>query len=276
MEEKLNKILSELKKLDELNNKVDQYNEKTVKLEKRVVELEEVNVKLQKRLEYFELKMDSIESHSKKSNLVFKGVEESKASESWEKCKEIIIDVVKEELGIELKKTDIERAHRLHTKYKPRPIIVRFHHFQQKELILEEKSKIKNEKIFITEDYTRRVQYERKKLLEKMREAREKECYAVVHYNKLVIDKVWYVYDWKSGKVVRQDDRPGAQGIYSGDPETDEEVVCSEEEGKKEESILPALSPAVKIKDKNARVKVLVGEKKDYQLRERGRHIKNK
>lgn len=230
MEGKIDKILQELKKLDDLTAKVDQFNDKFVKLEEKVKHLEEVNIKLEKRLCNIENRQDSSENQSR-SNLIFKGLKESDSEESWDDVKKLVIATVKKELKLVIKSEDIERAHRLNTRYRPRPVIVKLHHFAVKEKILSAKSNInKNSNLSITEDYSKKVRLERSKLFVKMKEARDKEIYASLRYNKLVIDKTWYVYDWGRDEVVKLKRR------RNNARQTDEDVVDSEDrEGEGEE-----------------------------------------
>ncbi|KAK4884065.1 hypothetical protein RN001_000336 [Aquatica leii] len=73
-----------------------------------------------------------------------------------------------------------------------RPILVKLSSFNRKRDILKAAKKLKGTKIYITEDFPKKIQEERKFLIEKMKEARQEGNRAYVVYNKLIINSTSY------------------------------------------------------------------------------------
>ena len=80
-----------------------------------------------------------------------------------EKTDEVVREVVKERLNIELNPSDIARSHRITPKPKPgstarsenpKPIIVKFNTYNTRQAVFDAKSRLRGTKIFIQEDLT--------------------------------------------------------------------------------------------------------------------------
>lgn len=81
---------------------------------------------------------------------------------------------------------------------KPRPIIVKFALFKDKQRVLSAASKLKGTKISVSEDYSRHIRQEREKLIAF---ARERGARIKLRYNKLTLDGKTYSYDSTSDSV---------------------------------------------------------------------------
>ena len=56
--------------------------------------------------------------------------------ETWEQSEQIVRDYIRDELQLDDTDIRIERAHRLYSKNKPRPLIVKFSFYKDKEIVL--------------------------------------------------------------------------------------------------------------------------------------------
>lgn len=141
---------------------------------------------------------DDIENCSRRNNLLFCGVE-GEEKETWEESEARVISLWAEKLPVTVNPSSIERAHRMgQPKDKPRPIIVKFALFKDKQRVLSAASKLKGTKISITEHYSKNVRQEREKLIAFARERGYKIKFG---YNKLTLDGKTYSYDSTSDSV---------------------------------------------------------------------------
>ena len=120
------------------------------------------------------IKANDLEDRSRRSNLVFFGIPESYG----ENCGQKICNVL---YNCEFYNTDvniaIDRVHRL-GRYKnnaprPRPIIVKFTYFLEKEYIIRNSSKLYKSKVNVSEDYCRATLDIHKALAAKAKKAKE-------------------------------------------------------------------------------------------------------
>lgn len=98
----------------------------------------------------------------------------------------------KDKLKIDPKSIEIERAHRIGNSKqqttKPRPIVVQFLHYKDKELILTKaKTHLKNSGVYVNEDFSDRIRKKRAELFPAMKEAREWGNFAVISYDRLIV-----------------------------------------------------------------------------------------
>jgi len=112
-------------KLDETVKKVNELEEVNQKLKNLTTELARENVGMRCRL-------DEVEQYLRKSNAIVRGVPE--AGVEKENVKELVKNIA-EEL-VQLYDGDIGKAHRLPSRYKPRPIIVRMNDWDKKESMI--------------------------------------------------------------------------------------------------------------------------------------------
>ena len=130
-------------------------------------------------LSSLEARVDRLEDHSRRDNLLFYGFEEESR---YENCENKIRDLLARKIlygltDVNVNNIDIVRAHRL-GQYKAgetRPIIVKFQHYCDKELILKQvyKGTLNSENgKFVNEDFSTNTTNERKFLREQMKIAR--------------------------------------------------------------------------------------------------------
>ena len=125
-----------------------------------------------KYISTLEERIDELEQYSRRNCLIFTGIPEK----DEEKTDEIIFDIAKKQLNIELQNSDIDRSHRIpggprrRDNEKPRNIVVKFSTYNARRRVFEQKSKLKsrNNRIFINEQLTKKrseLYFEARKLV---------------------------------------------------------------------------------------------------------------
>ena len=132
-------------------------------------------------------RVDYLEDQSRRNNLRFDGVQED-SGENWEQTTKKVQDLVREKIGIETPVV-IERAHRVGQPNSPRPrtIVAKFLHFNDKQNIIRNSPKLKGSNIFVNEDLCLASQTKRREQLPKLREARSQGKIAYFVHTRLVI-----------------------------------------------------------------------------------------
>lgn len=181
--EKIEEMFQKIQdKLQGMDTKLEQITSELGAIKQENLQLKEQAVKQGKRIEF-------IEREIRKKNLVMQGVEEEVGEEESETTEKII--TVLKKIGTEIDKDkDLEEAKRIGI-YKAggsRPIIIKLVKHSKKMEILKNAKNLKGSKIWINEDYPKEIQEERKQLIPRMKEARQKGCMAQIKYNKLVIN----------------------------------------------------------------------------------------
>ena len=138
-----------------------------MKLEKQQIELESKlgvqkavtdglsneRVRLNERIADLEEELEDLNNYTRRTNLLFHGLEEEKDESTDDK----ILGILKDKLGLPLTINDIGRSHRLgrSVQGKKRPIIVRFATYRQRKMAFDAKRKLKGSKTVITENLTK-------------------------------------------------------------------------------------------------------------------------
>ena len=152
----LNKENESLKgKLADLESKVESLSNQPPSSESEIRKLRDENRLLSE-------KILANECQSRRDNLVFIGIGESKG----ENCEENILAIL-EFAGFQLDSRSLVRAHRLgpYNKHKTRPVIVRFHHFRDRESVWMGRRFIKEMcDIVVAEDFPEEIRERRKQL----------------------------------------------------------------------------------------------------------------
>lgn len=200
MEAGFDGLRSELDKLRyELKNDIDQIRIETqglkqsleftqgdvaVMKEKAEMDLQKTNEELEtlrKRITSLELQLQTeiennikLEQYTRRENLRFNNIEEIEG----EDCKSVIHDIIENDLGIDSKNIKFHAVHRVGKKVegRHRSIIARFISREDRDLIWKNRSKTKSSgnhpNSYITEDFARAIQEERKILIKAMMKAR--------------------------------------------------------------------------------------------------------
>ncbi|KAI8490236.1 hypothetical protein Bbelb_319740 [Branchiostoma belcheri] len=136
-------------------------------------------------------KNDYLENQSRRNNLTFDGIKDERG-ETWEQSEHKVKEVLRRKLHLNADDIEIERAYRNGKSQladRPRPIVVKFLRYKDKQEILRNAKMLKGTSIFINEDYSERVRKKRKDLLPALRAARERGQSAYIRFDKLVINE---------------------------------------------------------------------------------------
>ncbi|MES9883366.1 MAG: hypothetical protein ABW185_21075 [Sedimenticola sp.] len=168
--------------------------------------------------------VERLESQSRRENLIFHGFED-KTGESWDETETLVRRHISNELNLNEGNIAIERAHRLNTRSTPRPVIVKFSSFKDKDQVIRtyreqrkvataeaeasngngEEEQIVNERkgVRISEDFTARVRQARAALKPFLREHLKEKRQAYIRFDKLVVDGVVFSYNEDEKVLVR-------------------------------------------------------------------------
>lgn len=136
---------------------------------------------LAKNLRVAEENLVALESYTRRENLRFMNIPE----ESGENCAEVVQDIIQNELKVNTDRIRFHAVHRVGKRptynstapSRPRPIIARFVVREDKDAVLAAKNRLRNSQkykdAYITQDYAKAVQEERKILIKAMFAARE-------------------------------------------------------------------------------------------------------
>ena len=219
MNKKFDSLDKKVKELKLDNKQLKQQNES---LSKQVTDLTTTVISLETRIQDTE-KNEQLEAQSRRDNLKFHGIGED-VNETWDQSETKIRKHLSDELGIDDTNVKTERAHRLPSKSKLRPIIVKFSHFKDKDHVLKmyrEKRKERSEAaaglqaenaedgddnvvgpVRVSEDFSQRVTKARTKLFPFLKKCHENKQEAYLRFDKLVVDVQAYVYDEALGRPV--------------------------------------------------------------------------
>ena len=149
------------KSLKEMKDGLEQLNKTAADLEEKLKAAVENNIKL--------------EQYTRRENLRFNNIRE----EEGEDCKSLIYEVIRNEMGIDACEIKFHAVHRVGKimENRCRPIIARFISREDRNQIWQNRGKIKHSDnhpdAYITEDFAKAIQDERKVLIKAMIKARE-------------------------------------------------------------------------------------------------------
>lgn len=172
-----------LGKLDEISLKSAENEEKitacTIQLEEIMSEVKKLK---EEKLEMMS-KLDDLENRSRRNNLVLHGVPEPEKGK--EVCQEVVHSLFRDFVGLSANDYSIERCHRTPSKpagvqqsQKPRIIHVAFSSYLGKERVRKaciskfKENVYKGQKIFVSEDFSKRVLQQRKEKLDELKRLR--------------------------------------------------------------------------------------------------------
>ena len=153
-------VVSELKTVQNITQRlVELESYKTIN-ETVSSHLQQENMRLCGVVNKLELKIDDLEQRSRNSCLLFHGLQENEG----ENTNDVAIKFMKDKLGVDIERGEIQRSHRVGPKVdrretrssKPRcrPIIVRYTNFDTRLNILKKKKSLRGSNTLITENLT--------------------------------------------------------------------------------------------------------------------------
>lgn len=134
-------------------------------------------------------KIDYLENQYRCKNLIFDGIPES-VHKKWSDSEDKIQKILNEKLKLDQKHIELERVHRSGKPpardEKPRPIVVRFLRFKDRNTVLEKAKNLKGSNIYVNEDFSEAVRMKRKELIPATKEARKRGDIAYLRFDKLI------------------------------------------------------------------------------------------
>jgi hypothetical protein len=127
----------------------------------KIKQLEELCNELQRKNKDFEWELESLEQFGRRNCLLIHGVAE-RSNELTEDTDAIAIDIVRNKLGLEIDRTQLDRLHRLwrrnisQTRPKPRPILLKFVSYNVRSEVFRRKRRLKGSGLGVTESLTRK------------------------------------------------------------------------------------------------------------------------
>ena len=144
--------------MDRMDDKLDSTIAKTNEISSEQMELRSENQELKTQITDLESKVAYLEGQSKRDNLMFHGIPESR-DETWDDCEKAVRKILERNLGIiDDSEVPIERAHRVgkYSRDKTRPIVFKFLSYKHKNAILMNKFKLKGTKYRVQEQLSKR------------------------------------------------------------------------------------------------------------------------
>ena len=220
MNRKFGKMEKTVKGIKRDNMLLKQQNEG---LRKQVAELSVSMAKLEARTAEAEKKNEHLEAQSRRDNLKFYGINDE-PKESWEQSEAKVREYLARELNMNVSDMGIERAHRLPSRSSPRPIIVKFSRFKDKDRVLKTYRERRTElqeagtadtgrdntegetdstpMVRVSEDFPKRVTGARAKQYPFLKQCHDNETEAYLRYDKLVVEGQSYAFDYDLGRPV--------------------------------------------------------------------------
>ena len=148
--------------LDEKLRPITALTEAVKEAVKKIEDLELENNFLKKQLQSLVLDMDSLENQDRRMNLIVHGVKENEP-ETWEMTENRVINEF-QAVGVNIDGTKVQRAHRIHSRTFPRPIVIKFTEYKMREQAMKNgRAAFRNNgsMVRVTEDLTRRARAQR-------------------------------------------------------------------------------------------------------------------
>ena len=229
MESKFSNFEQSLKDVTDTSNRLLESNKV---MNESIVDLNSKVENLEEQLKVSEERCEKLEAQSRRENLRFYGFEDKK-DETWEETEEKVRQYIGADLELDPSRISIERAHRIQAKETPRPVIVKFSFFKDKEKVLKQyrekrkqlaakeaekqvqgaeggegedvdnasnhsedtEDELFRKDIHVSEDFPSRVMKSRNDLRPFLRDALKSGKKVFIKYDKLVIEKDTFMYD---------------------------------------------------------------------------------
>ncbi|UYV77846.1 K02A2.6-like [Cordylochernes scorpioides] len=151
------------------------------------------------KLREIEARTDFLEMKLREPNLVFYGVE-GEANEGPAESLQKVKSIIKEKMQI-LESINITKCHRL-GKANKSPILISLPEYEDRIKLFKNTTKLRDSKIYINKDYSKKIRDQRLILIAKRKELFEKGTRSKLRDNKLIVNGV--VYEAVNGQVVNK------------------------------------------------------------------------
>ena len=165
-DEKINLILSKVTLNESRFQSMEKMFDKVYTHGKKLSEMSSVMVSQEERMRLLEYKSIELESRSRRNNVLFYGLQESRQSRQMQDCKRMLCEFLSEEMGITVNESVMSRAHRLgrYNQSKTRPIIAAFQDFNIAEKIIKNGHILREYVYSVSRDYPVEITRARKTL----------------------------------------------------------------------------------------------------------------
>ena len=168
------------KEIGELKNTCSFLTEETTVL-KGHIKTHDISIKSNsKKNDELKTKSIDLEDRSRRNNLVFFNIPENNdQGNGFEDCEGMILKILEDKKYFDSSyNLQINRAHRLgrknaNTNARPRPIIVRFTYFKDKQFIIQNGRRFKDSIVNVSEDYSKATIFEHSELRKHAKEAKQ-------------------------------------------------------------------------------------------------------
>lgn len=143
---------------------------------------------IEQKVEDHQKKLQTIDREQRKRNIVIHGLEAVKGENYWELERQIV-KFLREKLQVQIEATDLDSVRIINKQKEKSPILVSFVALRSKLMVWANKRKLQGTRIRIDDDFPPEVLAERKTLIPKLRAARSEGKYAILKYNKLIIEE---------------------------------------------------------------------------------------
>ena len=182
---------------------LDKHTSTIQELQAEIEQIRADNNQMRPSLKETQEKLIALENYTRKENLRITNIPEAREENCWD----IVYDIIENELKLSTENIKFHAVHRVgktasqtdqdnSTPPRPRPIIARFVSREHTEQVLSVKNRLKRseryENAYITKDYARAIQEERRSLIKAMFVAKEKGREAKVINRSLFIDNQMY------------------------------------------------------------------------------------
>lgn len=192
------------RRVDDLEAKQETVAKEVTHLRQQVEGLRVAQLSTEREMKGTKRQENELSNFSRRKNLLFYGIPEKQGNESWVECKNAVTKVI-DKAGVRLESVfSVERAHRVTTRARPRPIIALFSFWEEKEKVLHSKEQLRQQGVGVSNDYTRHTREARSALLDFLRGEEKEGRKGRLGLDWLVIEGKRFVYDHDQKTVVEE------------------------------------------------------------------------
>ena len=206
IEEKLDRIDEVTHSLEFAHNEIALLMEENRSLKEELKEIKIHQSAMKKIVNELQTEVVDLKCRSMRKNVVFTNIPQDNKEEDVEN---VVKKFMTEKMQIvNADSLEIARAHRFgkSRKDKPRPIVVRFEKFKEKQLVTKNGKNLAGTKYGVNDQYPQEIMKKRSQLFPILRKAREKNLKAVMSVYKLFINNILFNPETEHILAERSDD----------------------------------------------------------------------
>lgn len=146
--------------------------------------------------------VDALENRQRRENIIFYNVPFVNVTESWNECKQVIIDLCR---NIGLPEVNIDRAHRIgrNSSSRSAPIVARIPSSEDRNILLAKWRDLKEQSIGISEDFSKTLRMKRKFLNSERKRLLADGKIAKIRFDKLILNDESYVCNDSCSELIK-------------------------------------------------------------------------